>query len=90
MRSSGDDMTERLRFRLLAAAEIVLGLGLLSGIAIEFATGKAFRPSTTRRSCPWVLAVIGVLLIAHARAGAGTNRGAGPGGLSCSHLPIRA
>ena len=62
--------TERLQFQLLAAAEIVLGLGLASGVAIGITAGEGV-PALDHKTVLSVgaFAVIGVLLAAHARAG---------------------
>jgi ABC-type uncharacterized transport system permease subunit len=61
---------ERLQFRALVAAEIVLGLGIVSGMVLEVAavgTAIVFDHKTVLSLIAFV--VLGVLLISHAKAG---------------------
>ncbi len=62
---------ERLQFHLLMTAELVLGLGLLTGIALLHAeTGALIRFDHKTLFSIAAFVVIGVLLLVHARTGA--------------------
>jgi ABC-type uncharacterized transport system permease subunit len=61
---------ESLQFRALVAAQIVLGLGILSGMALEIAAtgaGLSFDHKTVLSIVAFI--VLGILLISHAKAG---------------------
>ena len=69
--------SERLELRLLAAAEIVLGLGILSGMATEyFATGTAITFDHKTIFSLGAFVLIGLLLVAHYRVGLRGRRAA--------------
>jgi ABC-type uncharacterized transport system permease subunit len=68
---------EQLQTRLLAGSEIVLGLGLMTGMATEyFVSGRLLILDHKTLFSILSFAVIGVLLIAEARSGVGARRGA--------------
>ena len=69
--------SERLELRLLVAAEIVLGLGILSGMATEyFATGTAITFDHKTIFSLGAFVLIGLLLAAHYRIGLRGRRAA--------------
>jgi ABC-type uncharacterized transport system permease subunit len=68
---------ELLQVRLLAASEVVLGLGLLTGMATEyFVYGRLLRLDHKTLFSLLAFAVIGILLIVQARSGIGGRRAA--------------
>ncbi|HUC61814.1 MAG TPA: cytochrome c biogenesis protein CcsA [Alphaproteobacteria bacterium] len=68
---------EQLQTRLLAASEIVLGLGLLTGMTVEyFVSGQVLVLDHKTLFSILAFLVIGALLIVQARSGVGGRRGA--------------
>ncbi|MCR9073005.1 MAG: cytochrome c biogenesis protein CcsA [Alphaproteobacteria bacterium] len=68
---------ETLLFRLLTAAEVVLGAGILSGIALNVTAGHAFISSDHKSILSLVaFLVVGAVLIAHSRLGLRGRRAA--------------
>ena len=68
---------EALQTRLLAASEIVLGLGLMTGMAVEyFVSGRLLVFDHKTLFSILTFLVIGALLIVQARSGVGGRRGA--------------
>jgi len=68
---------ERLEFRLLAAGEIVLGIGLITGVATQYTEdGRLIDFGHKTVLALIVFAVIAILLIAHQRIGVRGRRAA--------------
>ena len=68
---------EELQLRLLAAGELVLGAGLLTGVATQYVTdGRLFAFGHKTLFAALAFVVIGLLLIAHQRTGVRGRRAA--------------